>query len=187
MEARGEEGPTVTIARMGLAWGPRDRTILPRLLEFLRSPLFFYAGSGENVLDLAYVENVVDGLYLLAVHPDAAGNSYNLHDGQRLTLRVFLERLCQALGEPVPPRRFVPRPVARAGAALGEFLWRAGHFVSEPPLTRWTLDSLFQELDFSTERVRQLGFSPRVSFEEGLARTAGWFRSREATGTGNSP
>lgn len=165
----------VTIARLGWVWGPGDRTILPRLLEFLRSQAFFYAGTGLNVTNLAYVENVADALVLLATHPRAAGEAFNVNDGLRIPLVDYFERLTAALGVRIPPRRRVPYPLVYGAASACELAARALQTSQPPPLTRYAVDALFGELDFSNAKiVSRLGFRPSVGFEEGLARLAGW-------------
>ncbi len=61
--------PAITIRPRGI-FGPGDTVISPRLIPRLRSGRLPIVGDGENVVDLTYIENVVDALLLCAESPD---------------------------------------------------------------------------------------------------------------------
>ncbi len=63
---REQRGLPIAIVRPGFIYGPRDRTVLPKLIKALRSGRFAYFGSGDQVLNCIYVKNLVHGLFLAA-------------------------------------------------------------------------------------------------------------------------
>jgi dihydroflavonol-4-reductase len=50
----------------------------------------------------------------------------------------------------------------------------------EPPLFRRRVDFYTKSRAFDTSRARtELGFSPAIDLEEGIKRTAGWYRQED--------
>ncbi len=178
-KAFGRGLPVITI-RPRAIFGPGDTTILPRLIDRLKTGRLPVIGDGRNVTDLTYVENVVDALLLCATSPDATlGQKYNITNGEPTALWPLIEKLCAALGYPYPSRR-VPYRVADGAAALMELVYRLLPSQPEPPLTRYSVALLAKNttLDISAAR-RELGYQPRISVEEGFQRFVEWWLSSQ--------
>ena len=54
----------------GFIYGPRDRTVLPKLVGSLRSGRFAYFGTGDQALNCIYVKNLVHAMFLAAESPE---------------------------------------------------------------------------------------------------------------------
>src|SRR5260370_32113284 len=54
----------VVVLRPGFIYGPRDRTVLPKLVENLRNGVGRYLGSGNQALNTIYVANLVHAMEL---------------------------------------------------------------------------------------------------------------------------
>jgi nucleoside-diphosphate-sugar epimerase len=179
LEYQREHGVPVVVLRPGFIYGPRDRSVLPKLVENLRAGIVRYLGNGEQALNTIYVVNLVDAALLAMEKEHVAGRVYNLTDGERVTKRRFIESICDGLGI-ARPRRSVPLWLARVAAYLMETAARKMGDAQPPRLTQARLKFLGLNLDFSIERARrELGYAPRVRFEEGLARTLEWFKARD--------
>jgi nucleoside-diphosphate-sugar epimerase len=174
----------VVILRPGFVYGPRDRVVLPKLLENLRNGKVRYLGGGEQALNTIYVGNLVEAA-LLAVEKDAAlGQVYNLTDGERVSKRRFIGGVASGLGVPEPTRS-VPLWFARLVAWYLEKGARKRGDPQPPKLTQARLKFLGLNLDFSIEKAkRELGYAPRWTFDQGLAETVAWYKG--AT-NGSSP
>ena len=72
----------VVVLRPGFVYGPRDRTVLPRLIESLRNRMLRYLGRGQRALNTIYVGNLVDAVFLAIEKPQAVGKVYNLSVGE---------------------------------------------------------------------------------------------------------
>jgi nucleoside-diphosphate-sugar epimerase len=163
------------VLRPGFIYGPRDRTVLPKLVENLRKGLVRYLGSGNQALNTIYVGNLVEAA-LLAVEKGVVGRVYNLTDGEAVSKRRFIEAVADGLDLP-RPRRKVPLWLARLGASLMERTARLSGAAEPPQLTQARLKFLGLNLDFSIDRARrELGYAPQYSFDDGLATTLGWYR-----------
>jgi len=163
-----ERGLPVAIVRPGFIYGPRDRTVLPKLLRALRAGRFAYFGSGDQVLNCIYVKNLVHGILLAAEVPAAVGQVFNLTDGGRVTKRQFIGRVAELAGLR-PPRRRIPLWLAWRLAVRMEW-WAKLRKSPEPPLVnKARYKFLGLNLDYSIAKARrELGYQPPFTTEEGL-------------------
>lgn len=104
-------------------------------------------GDGEQSRDFTYIDNVVDANLAACVKGTGDGQAINIACGERYTLLGLLEGMGRLFGVEVKPE-FLP---ARPGDV--------------------------RHSQASIDRARhELGFKPRVGFEEGLKRTVEFFR-----------
>jgi nucleoside-diphosphate-sugar epimerase len=175
-----EHGLPVVVLRPGFIYGPRDRIVLPQLLDNLRQGRVRYLGSGAAAMNTVFVRNLVDAIFLALDKPEAVGQVYNLTDGERVSKRRFIETLADGMGVPRPPWLTVPLWLARVLAGVLEGWARRRNHPRPPILTQARLKFLGLNLDFSIDKARrELGYRPAVSFEEGMAETVRWYRAEE--------
>jgi nucleoside-diphosphate-sugar epimerase len=171
-----EHGVPVVVLRPGFIYGPRDRWVLPRLIENLRAGQVRYLGGGGQALNTIYVGNLVEAALLAAEKPNVVGHAFNLTDGEPVTKRRFIDAIADGLGLP-RPRGSVPLWVARLAAWWMEGAARRRNDPHPPRLTQGRLKFLGMNLDFSIEKARrELGYQPRYSFAKGIAETIGWYK-----------
>jgi nucleoside-diphosphate-sugar epimerase len=165
-----------SIVRPGDVYGPDDRVALLKLAPVLEAGMMAHIGSGEKLGAFAYVENLVDGIILAGTVEKAAGEAYVITDGVKLTWRAYWDRLTDALDLP-RPRLSVPPFLARAVVAVLESAYRLFRITSRPPITRYLVDHMTNDVHFSIEKARrELGYAPQVGLDEAVARTAAWYR-----------
>jgi nucleoside-diphosphate-sugar epimerase len=175
-----QHGVPVVVLRPGFVYGPRDRMVLPKLLESLRQGKVRYLGDGSRAMNTIYVDNLVAAAFLAAENPNAVGQVYNLTDGEAVSKRRFLEALADGVGVPKPPSRGVPLWVARLATHWMESRARHRGDPRPPRLTQGRLKFLGLNLDFSIEKAkRELGYQPSVRFDEGMRETAAWYKRKD--------
>jgi UDP-glucose 4-epimerase len=104
-------------------------------------------GDGEQSRDFTYIDNVVDANLAACTNGKGNGQALNIACGERYTLLALLDGLSKLFGVRVEPEFLPPR---------------AGDV---------------RHSQASIERAKaELGFQPRVGFEEGLERTVEHFR-----------
>ena len=144
-------GLKTAILRLFPAYGPRQRQqVIYDFLVKLRSNGAELAvqGDGSPQRDFVYAADVVDAFLTVAERGPLSGEAYNVSGGEPLSIRELARKVASAMA--LSPR-FTFDSEPRPGDAR-----------------HWIAD---------TSRIRALGFEPRVSFEEGLARTVAWFRT----------
>lgn len=121
----------------------------------------------NNRRSLISVWNLTDVLRIAADHPNAAGRTWLVSDGEDVSTPRLLQLIAKGMGRGL---RLWPVPgilLKAGGYALGRYA----------EVTR-LVESL--QLDIGAAQ-RLLGFQPSVSLEEGIRRTAeSYMRSRHA-------
>jgi nucleoside-diphosphate-sugar epimerase len=167
----------VVVLRPGFVYGPRDRNVMPKLIERLEAGRVHYLGGDQRALNTIYVGNLVDAVFLAVESTNAVGQAYNLTDGERVTRQRFFEAVCGGLELPRPHQR-LPRWLAALVVRL--LRWqgrRATRKGRTPLLTPAQYKFLLLDLDFSIEKARrELGYQPRFTFEQGMEQTIAWYR-----------
>ena len=166
---------TISI-RPHLMWGPGDAQLVGRIVERARSGRLALVGGGRALIDTTYVDNAVEAVVAALDRAEVGhGEAFVVSNGEPRTVAELFERICAAAGE-VPPHRSVPRPVAWAGGAVAEAVWRVARRTDDPPMTRFLAGQLATAHWFDQRRVREvLGWAPRVSLDQGVARLAQGF------------
>jgi nucleoside-diphosphate-sugar epimerase len=115
----------------------------------LQGDSFVVYGDGLQARDFTYVANVVDANLLAVKAPKLSGETVNVACGDRVTLLDMVAGLNRMVGRELPVEHREPRP--------GD--------------VRYSQAAISRAADL-------LGYAPTVGFEEGLARTVDWYRSR---------
>ncbi len=161
-----------TILRLGFLYGPGQRTLLSQVAPLLRRDRLFMIGRGENRIATLFVDDAADAVWRAALSPAARGRIYDVASDEVVTQREFLDGLADAVGLPHTRRRVRPRIVM----AIGWLADMAAQLPGlHPPLSRALVALMSADQVIDSSRIRdELGWSPRVSFGEGVARTWGW-------------
>lgn len=168
VRAANAEGFATVVVRPRLVWGPGDTTILPGLLDAIRSGRFAWIGGGHHLTATTHVANVVHGL-LLAAERGRPGEAYFVTDGAPVVFREFVTRLVQTAGVEVP-QRSVPARLAGPLATAMEVVWTALRTAGPPPLSRMPFWLSAHECTIDITKARtELGYAPVISREDGLA------------------
>ena len=109
----------VVVLRPGFVYGPRDRTVMPRLIDALRTGQFRYLGNRDRAMNCIFVGNLVEAAFLAIDKPEAVGQVFNLTDGEAVSKRRFIETIADGLGLPKPEKK-VPLWLARGLAWIME-------------------------------------------------------------------
>jgi len=173
----------VTILRPGFVYGPRDRTLLPRIAKRLAEGSVMYIARGKYAMNTIYVGNLADAVLLAIDSPNAVGEIFNITDGEAVSKRRFFETLADGLGLK-RPKKFPPVPVwlARILANWRESKFRRENRPTPPRITQAQLKFAGLNLDFSIAKARtKLGYTPRVLFDEGMRQAIDSFKASYAS------
>jgi nucleoside-diphosphate-sugar epimerase len=173
--ANGPDLKTVAL-RPHLIWGPWDQNLLPRLVERARRKRLFFLSGGPYFVDAVYVDNIAQAhliaLSKLIAGDPVGGHSFFIGQDNPQNLTQFVSRLLEAVKAP-PIRALLPVRVGRAVASVSEWLWNSFSLGGEPPLTSFTVHQISTSHWPNIVKAKKLlGYAPKVSVEEGLARLA---------------
>ncbi|MGQ9523418.1 MAG: UDP-glucuronic acid decarboxylase family protein [Armatimonadota bacterium] len=145
------------IIRIFNTYGPRNKAddgrIVPTFIsQALRGEPITVYGDGSQTRSFCYVSDLVEGILMAMLTPGTKGEVINLGNPAEYTVMQFAE-LIKVLCGSSSPIKTVPLPSSRQG------------------------DPMRRRPDISKAR-RLLGWSPKVSVEDGLRRTIAWYREQ---------
>jgi nucleoside-diphosphate-sugar epimerase len=190
LAADGDRLATVAL-RPHLIWGPGDPHFLPRFAARARRGRLVLPHAPGKRIDTVYVDNAARAHLLaldaLAPGSPAAGRAYFITQDEPVTVTRWVNALLDAAGLP-PVTRHVPARLARLGAAAVEYGYRLARVRAQPPLTRLAAVQATTShwFDISAAR-RDLGYEPRISMADGLARLAAHLSENPVTACPEAP
>lgn len=164
--------------RPHLIWGPGDRNLLPRVIARQKAGRLCRIGFDNKLVDTIYIDDAVSAHVLAAVQlaprSELSGKAYFLSAGDPRPFWEIVNLMLAAAGLG-PVRKRMPKPLAYALAGACEGTWRLLGLESEPPLTKFLVDTLTTAhwFDISAAK-RDLGWRPKMKIEDGMARVAHW-------------
>lgn len=164
----------LVILRPPTIYGPRETRIFAAF-QMMNRGIALAAGSGSKFISFCYVSDLVDALLAAAFEPQPTGRIYNVAGERPCEWSEFVETTAKALRKSYRLYR-VPRAILFLLGAGGEvysrltrrstlFTWQK---VKEFVQNSWVIDG---------SRIRkELGWREKMTLEEGMARTAAWYR-----------
>ncbi len=156
-------GMETVIVRSPLVYGPGVRANFLRLLRWVDKEWPLPLGAIENSRSLVSIWNLCDLLVHVLNHPLAPGRIWMVSDGEDLSTPELIQRLGGAMGRRV---RLVPVPVG--------LLRLAGRVMGRKTEIARLCGSLTVNIE---PTCRELGWSPPIRADEGLARTVAAYRA----------
>jgi nucleoside-diphosphate-sugar epimerase len=167
-----ERGVPVTVARPTAIYGPGDQRLL-KMFRMIANGTFVMLGKGDVYYHMVYIDDLIDGLRLLADHPGVVGEVFILGGDRYYSLDTIARMIAKYLEVPRPRFHLPAWPVQMAGTLCEKICIPLG---IEPPIYRRRVDFFTKSRAFSIEKARRvLGYSPKVSLEAGLQRTLDWY------------
>ena len=163
----------VTVVRPTGIYGPGDMRFA-KLYRMVQKGTFVMLGRGDTLYHLTYVEDLVEGIRLAGEVEKAVGQPYILGGDGWTTLGEFVALVARTLGVKPPRRRLPVWPVYFAGYLCKKVCIPLG---VEPPIYRRRVKFFTKDRAFDISKAKsELGYQPRVSLEEGVRRTAAWYK-----------
>lgn len=176
LRANGRRGLLTCALRPHLIWGPRDRHLIPRLIDRARRGQLRRVGAGTNLIDMIYVENAalahLQAAAALEPGSPVCGRAYFLSQGAPVNCWRWIDEILALAGLPPVRKRISLAAAWRVGAAM-ECVYRLLRLKNEPRMTRFLAAQLACDHYFDITRARQdFGYCPQITTEEGMRRLA---------------
>lgn len=145
------------ILRPTVVYGPSqsEDMFLPTLIQSLMANKRFAMTSGDQSRDFLYVDDLIEAIMLTLVTPGAQGRVINISSAKPIRIKALAKMTAQMIGRE-----------CESLLAFG-----AKGYRPDETMNYWASNSLAKEL---------LDWTPRVSLEEGLSHTIGYFQDQIA-------
>jgi len=141
-------GIDFTIARFHNVYGPHmgfEHVIPEFIRKCVKNEPFTIQGDGTQSRCFCYISDAVDGVMLINEHPKAKNGIYNIGTNEEVCIRELVLMLEKIHGKKIDP--------------VYEEFQNAGTKKRVP----------------SIAKIRELGYKPKISLEEGLRNTYEWY------------
>jgi len=150
-------GMEVVVIRPPLVYGPGVKGNFMRLMHAIDKRRPLPLGGIQNQRSLIYLGNLVDVIRQCVTHPNAAGKTFLVSDGDDVSTQELVRRIAAALGR----RPFLlPVPVS--------WMRHAGRVLGKQAAVDRLLGSLYVDIAPLRE---ELGWTPPYTMQEGLEAT----------------
>lgn len=151
VQSIGAQGFPVVISRAFAKFGPAQtpQFLIPRIISQMIHGGEVKLGDPRPTRDYSYIDDMVSG-YMLMMEKGKAGEIYHLSSEKECSVEEVYER------------------IARICGGNGRVIWNQVHRGYDT----------FRQVGDSSKARKELGWGPKVSFEEGLRLTVEWWRER---------
>ncbi|MDB4517046.1 NAD-dependent epimerase/dehydratase family protein, partial [Crocinitomicaceae bacterium] len=169
-----QKGMETTILRPAAIYGPGDPERFFMIFKRVNKGMFPMFGNGKTLYHPLYIDHLVDA-HVLAQEPGkGVGEAYLIADEEYIEIETLVQKTAAALKVDVKIPHFPVTPVIIVGH-ICEKLCKP--FKITPPIFPRRVDWYRQNRAFSIDKAkRDLGYAPHISIDEGLRRTAAWYR-----------
>jgi len=169
-----ESGLEYVILRPYWITGAGDRFLIPALGRMLLNGTFTYLGDGQQEWSLSVMENISGAAVMVATHPKAGNQIYNVADG---TVKVSdtVNVIAHALRMPPPTKKSSP---------LGIGIQAFQHQSPDDPKHVMSIDLFFplwRTMTLNAGKIRrELGWEPKISWQDSVTEgTLEWKKQYE--------
>jgi nucleoside-diphosphate-sugar epimerase len=163
------------IVRAPIVYGPYQPAVLNRLfLNAFNKRKIFIVGQGDNLRSYSFVDNLVDGLMLLASKPGSNGETYILADDSPYTFNDIATTISTVIEKRI---RVVHLP-----NILGNISWWIYKLIGK--LFNLYLIELYgmktMQLHWGcdiTKAKKEIGYAPNFTLRMGIKSTMDWIKS----------
>jgi nucleoside-diphosphate-sugar epimerase len=163
------------ILRPAAIYGPGDPERFLMIYRRVARGSFPMFGDGKTLYHPLYIDNLVDAFVLAMADGAGDGEAYLIADEEYLGIEELVRRVGRSLGVEVKVPHYPVWPVVAAGHVVEK---ACRPFGITPPIFPRRVDWYRQNRAFRIDKAkRDLGYAPRVGIDEGLRRTADWYRA----------
>ncbi|MBN2518180.1 MAG: NAD(P)-dependent oxidoreductase [Candidatus Altiarchaeota archaeon] len=161
-----KSGIPYTILRSSQVFGPQFEQGYATVLKYLKQGKMKILGKGDNAIPLVQINDLIQALLLVGGNPNAINQLFNVDGGYNKTQMDFLTIASNALGVPLPKDHVNP--------GLARFLSKFG---AKSSLEEY-VDKLSRNRPIYIEKIRGIGFQPKVGLETGIKEVVSVFKGR---------
>jgi nucleoside-diphosphate-sugar epimerase len=167
-------GLPAAILRPAAIYGPGDPERFLMIFRRVARGTFPMFGDGKTLYHPLYIDSLVDAFVAAMRDGVGDGEAYLIADDRYLEIEDLVKRVGRALGVDVKIPHYPVWPVVATGHVVEK---ACRPFGITPPIFPRRVDWYRQNRAFRIDKAkRDLGYEPKVGIDEGLRRTADWYR-----------
>lgn len=171
VRAANAPGFETIVLRPRLIWGPGDTTLLPTVEAMAKAGNWTWIDHGKAKTSTTHIDNLVHAIER-ALAEGTPGEAYFILDDGEVSMKEIITGMAASKGLSLPDKSIPGWLAALLGAAC-ESVWRNFGLKGEPPLTRHAAMVMRCNCTLAGDKARaELGYTPRISREAGLAALA---------------
>ena len=162
----------VIMVRPAVIFGPCNYANMYTLIDNIYRKRFIPVGKGNNIKSVAYVENIVEATIFLLNKGLPGVSVFNYSDGPQKTSSQIMQIILKHMNRKTF-RFHLPIWLAVSGASIFDLLARITRI--NFPITSYRIRKLNTATHHKAQKIKDLGFSPLISLEEGFRRMVAWY------------
>ncbi|MBN1521997.1 MAG: NAD-dependent epimerase/dehydratase family protein [Candidatus Aureabacteria bacterium] len=171
-----QKGLRSVIIRPTAIYGPGDPERFVHLFRLAKKGKFLMFGSGKAYYHPVYIDNLSEGFWCAFESGKFSAEPYIIADEEYFAIKDLVKKVGESMGIDVKFTHLPFFPLYAAACAC-EFICMP--FKISPPLFRRRVDWFRQNRAFRIDKAKKdLGYQPKIGIEEGLKRTAEWYKEK---------
>ena len=171
-----KKGMNCVILRPTAMYGPGDPERFYMIFKRVKKGVFPMFGSGKTFYHPLYIDNLVDAFVLTLDLEKGTGGTYLIGDEDYVPIKVLVKKVAKAMDMPVKIPHYPILPLIVAGHVCEKI---CKPIKIPPPIFPRRVDWFRQVRAFSIDKAkRELNYVARVDLDEGLKRTADWYKEK---------
>lgn len=171
-------GLSTVILRPRGIFGPGDTAIFPRIISAMQRKMLPLINEGRALMDITYIDNVVEAIILSLQVKNVDGNIYNITNDEPKSFFELLQLLSEKMQLELKTTN-ISFNKAYCFAKFMEVFYRMFRLKKEPPITCYGVGLVAKSMTFDISKAKlQLGYQPKLSINEGLDVFTAWWRTQ---------
>lgn len=165
----------LSVVRPTAIYGPGDMRLL-KLFKLAVKNITPVIGTGKIFYHMVYIDDLVQGFILASEVEAAIGEVFIIGGDENMILDDLLSVIARITDRPETKIHIPALPFQLAGSICEKICIPLG---IEPPIYRRRVDFFTKSRSFDISKAKRiLGYSPQYGLQEGLSRTAEWYRQQ---------
>jgi Nucleoside-diphosphate-sugar epimerases len=169
-----KKGMKTVILRPAAIYGPGDPERFFMIYKRVARGTFPMFGDGKTFYHPLYIDNLIDAFMLSMEEGKGDGEAYLIADEEYIEIEELVRKIAKSLNVEIKIPHYPIIPVIIIGHICEKI---CKPFRITPPIFPRRVDWYRQNRAFKIDKAkRDLGYQPKVGIDEGLKRTAEWYR-----------
>lgn len=169
-----KKGMKTVILRPAAIYGPGDPERFFMIFKRVAGGRFPMFGNGKTYYHPLYIDNLIDAHMLSMEDGKGDGEAYLIADEDYIEIKELVKKVADAMNVQVSIPHFPVMPLVVAGHICEKM---CKPFGITPPIFPRRVDWYRQNRAFKIDKAkRDLGYQPKIDLDEGLRRTARWYK-----------